>query len=271
MAACDQALGIKSTVLADARPEPLDPRDGGDTCTTPNLATWHFAPRAYPASAGVLHPTFTAANRVIYMYQERLFEGALDGTGVKELTELLNAGAPRFAGPAAAPGGDVFWYIRFADIGGGLYYAVRSADGWMSHDANFGLTVSGLEPGSAAFYRRAVRMVAAISPAGSGYALQELSSPDGSTWTVLDTIPWSMGDARHVDPALSPDGCVLLFSHYDSMLHVAFRQTDGSFAPPIAIDVGEPSDGTVTQPAISPDGARVWFNSSSRGLVEGTP
>src|SRR5689334_23163272 len=52
---CDRALGIEDTVLADARPAPLDPRDGADTCEPPDVAAWHFAPRAFPAPA-VIHP-----------------------------------------------------------------------------------------------------------------------------------------------------------------------------------------------------------------------
>ena len=241
------------------------PLDTPASCPPPpDFSTWTIAPRAYPGiNGGVLHPTFLSDQDVVFNYQTQFYEGDLTAAPTK-LGELDDMTGAVLAGAAAAPGGDVFWYVRYSELGGGLYYAVRDGDHWAPHAADFAVTAYALEPGSAGFYGSEVRMVVAVKrTVNTPYELTELSSLDGTTWTELPPLPFDAPpDYRtaYADPALSVDGCVLLFSRGTIGIEVALRGADGTFRAPFPFPGA--ADPVANQPAISPDQTLVWWESA---------
>lgn len=270
LAGCNQIFGVHETGALDGPVGPLRPPVGATTCTPVDFTTWTFAPHTVVGAAGVIHPTFTAADRVIFGYQGNLFESGLDGDP-QELASLDRHDGAMLMNASAAPGGDVIWFLRFAVTGGGLLYATRDPNGWTAHTADLGQLGYGIQPGAAAFFDGTVRMVLGVQATSQiSYHLEEVSSPDGATWAPLATIPWS-ASSQDFDPALSVDGCKLLFvrSETTTNLYVAHRAADGSFAPPlrIATSIAE----NLFQPALDPTKTRIWLNAEMTGLIEGKP
>jgi hypothetical protein len=249
------------------------PLDTPASCPPPpDFSTWTIAPRVYPGiNNTVIHPTFLSDQDVVFSYQEVMFEGDLDASPTK-LAGLDDMTGARLAGAAAAPGGDVFWYTRYANLGGGSYYAVRDGEQWSPHVADFSVTAYSVEPGSAGFYGSEVRMVVAVQRKSEDpFELAELSSPDGTSWTELGPLNFGTAalDSPFLDPMLSVDGCVLLFGRGTVGIEVALRGADGTFGQPMPFP-GAAADTDAAQPAIAPDETLVWWE-SSEGDRQATP
>lgn len=159
-------------------------------------------------------------------------------------------------------GGDNLWLgRRSANLApsAGLYFATRTGENWTTTRADLGLIVLQLELGSVGFYGGSARMVVALSPApGDRLRLVELSTLDGITWSRLDTLALSDGaTVVELDPALSADGCFVMFRR-GAKLFAAARGVDGNFNLPSAVVAG--GGGNLDQtPAVSPDATRVWL------------
>ncbi|HET9991525.1 MAG TPA: hypothetical protein VFQ65_23510, partial [Kofleriaceae bacterium] len=127
------------------------------------------------------------------------------------------------------------------------------------------------EPGSAAFYGGEVRMVAALQPkVNSPWELHELASADGQAWHDLGLLPFAAPADGGIDPMLTSDGCVLLYSSDQKALWAAFRGDDGTFAPPQRFP-GTAAFAEVHQPAISPNHGLIWFDAPGDGEFQVTP
>ncbi|MEO8840228.1 MAG: hypothetical protein ABI704_01570 [Kofleriaceae bacterium] len=238
----------------------------------PDFSTWTVAPRVYAGLAGnSIHPTFLGDQHVAFGYQGALYEGDLDGAPVP-IVGLDDMAGAELMSAAAAPGGDVFWYVRYANLGGGLYYAVRDGDHWVPHGADFPNVAYSIEPGTAAYYGSEVRMVISLQASmSSTFVLYELSSPDGVTWTNLGPLPFAApAGTNFFDPALSVDGCVLVYAVENVGIEVALRGDDGTFEPPALFPHTEPYM-DVAQPTLSPDESMVWFGTTDEGLFQATP
>jgi hypothetical protein len=273
LAACNQAFGTEHVDELDAADlRLLKPPSEPATCPpAPDFASWHMAPRAYPGIAGsVIHPTFLTDDDVLFNYQGRFYEGTLE-TPPALITELDDDTGAMLYGASAAPGGDMFWYERYSNLGAGLYYAIREGDGWHPHAADFPVTAYSLEPGSAGFYAGEVRMVVAVQPKSEGgWELHELASSDGAAWRDLGMLPFAAPADEGMDPMLTSDGCVLLYSSDQKALWVATRRDDGTFTPPVQFPGTATFDG-VHQPAISPSRAMIWFDAPGNGQFQVTP
>jgi len=273
LAACNQVFGtdhVRELDAADTRL--LKPPAQTDACpAAPDLATWKLAPRAYPGVNGsAIHPTFLDDDHVVFNYQGKFYQGGLEDPPTKLVGLDDDTGAMLY-GASAAPGGDVFWYERYSNLGAGLYYARAVGDRWLAHTANFDVVAYSLEPGSAAFYAGEVRMVVAIQPKVDGrWELHELGSPDGETWRDLGVLPFAAAGSDAIDPMLSSDGCVLVYSINELSLWIAIRQPDGAFAPAVRFPGTETFPG-VHQPAISPNRALIWFDAPETGAFQVTP
>jgi hypothetical protein len=279
LAGCNQIFDLKGTELDDAGAVPPDdslhllrPPDGSTTCGAAiDFSTWTFAPHTVAGIGGVIHPTFIAGDRVVFMYQTQLYESGLDA-GPTKIPEL-GMSAQLFA-PSAAPFGDVFWYLRVSGIGGsGIFYATKSAGTWTGHLADLGLIANQVQTGQPGFFGGRMRMVVMVQPSSNDrLRLIELDSPDGLTWTQLATLPWSSGSTSDYDPALSADGCTLVFARQDASsanLYAAARQSDGMFALPAQIPGGSDLTADEGQPALDPTMTRLWFTGGVGGLTEG--
>ncbi len=276
LAGCSRIFGLdlpSSTVDADMPGSGLlDPPSGIERCpAAPDFESWTYAPHAISGIAAVLHPTFTGVGRVVFGYQGSLYEGGLDG-GAEKIASLDLGDGAMLMNSSSAPGGDVIWFLRFTPTGGGIFYAVRTGATWAQHVADFGLLGYQIQPGPAAFHAGSVRMVIGFQPTqSSAFGLVELSSPDGTSWTALSTLGFTTGD-DDFDPALSPDGCFVLYSHRSvdvRVLYVSARGSDGNFGPPIELATASATFTDQVQPAIDPTGQRVWFNDSG-GLEQAT-
>jgi hypothetical protein len=268
VAACNAVFDNEPVETADLRL--LKPPSGvAASCpAAPDFSTWTVAPRVYAGLDGnQIHPTFLGDQHVAFGYQGVFYEGDLDAApapivGLDDMTgaDLMNA--------AAAPGGDMFWYVRYANLSGGLYYAIREGDHWVPHGADFPTVAYSLQPGSAAFYGSEVRMVVSVEPSKTaGFTLYELSSLDGAVWTNLGQLPFvTKGD--YFDPAMSADGCVLVYQIEGVGLYVALRGDDGTFGTPALLPHTEPYM-NIVQPTITPDKTMVWFG-SDEGLFQAT-
>jgi hypothetical protein len=271
LTSCNSILGLGPTQIAPDARLLLVPPDGTTTCgPPPDFNSWHYAPHAVGSLSVVLHPTFLTPDRIVFGYQGHLFESGVDG-GAVEMTSLELYPGEGLAAPAAAPGGDLFWFWRLDGTGAGMYYATRDASGWHQQRADFGLIANQLQPGSVGFYGGTARMVVAVQlTKNSRGQLVEMSSADGVTWTRLDTLPFSDGSTSMYDPALSADGCFVLYSVYGNDtndLYAAGRGADGVFLPPVHLD--QAPNGF--QPAIDPTLKRLWFNETGGPLTEATP
>ena len=237
----------------------------------PDYSTWHLAPRSYPGVGGsVIHPTFLDDDNVLFNYQGRFYQGSLETPAI-ELSELDDNSGAMLYGASAAPGGQVFWYERYSNLGAGLYYAIHEADGWKPHTADFEIAAYSLEPGAAAFYAGEVRMVVAIQPmVDAKWDLHELASSDGEGWRDLGLLPFAAPADDGLDPMLTSDGCVLLYSSDDHSLWVANRRDDGTFSQPSQFP-GTATFDEVHQPAISPNHTLIWFDAPGSGEFQVTP
>lgn len=273
--ACLIALCGCNDLFGLHRAEPLDaadtrllrPTPAAACPAAPDLASWKLAPRAYAGVNGnAIHPSFLDDATVVFAYQEKLYSGTLDQPPAI-LTGIDDQTGARLAAPSAAPGGELFWYTRYTNLGGGLAYAKHDATGWSSHLATFPVIGYSLEPGPAAFYAGDVRMVVAVQPDSAGmWELRELASPDGDTWTDRGSLGFDTKGG--LDPALSIDGCILLYTIAQTTLFVAYRQPDGSFAPPAQLLAS--TGYAISQPVISPDRSMIWIN-SDQGAFQLTP
>lgn len=266
---CNSILGLSPTQIDPDARLLLVPPDGTTPCgPPPDFNSWHYAPRTVGPTA-VIHPTFLTSDRIVYAYQGRMFESGLDG-GAVELTALELYPGEGLAGASAAPGGDLMWFSRLDGTAAGNYLATRDASGWHQQRADFGIVAFQVQPGSLGFYAGDARMVVAIQQTRDVRArLFELSSHDGMTWTRLDTLSFSDGSVSMFDPALSVDGCFVLYSVYGDAndLYVAGRGPDGVFLPPVHLDHAPNG----FQPAIDPTSRRLWFNEYGGPLMEATP
>jgi len=272
VAGCNSIFGLAPThEMEPAIPGLFMPPAGPTTCAgAPDFATWQYTPHVVAGTPGVLHPTFLTADRVVFMMQGHLFESGLDG-GVVRLTSLELYDGENLASPAAGPGGDVIWFLRLYGSSQGLYYATRDADGWAQARTDFGVISEQVQPGTVGFYDGTGRMVIAMQRTSMDRGrLVELESEDGLSWTQLDTLPFSDGSVSMYDPALSADGCFVLYSVYGNAtndLYVAARGGDGVFAAPVHLDKAAGG----AQPAIDPSLHELWFNQLGGGLVQATP
>jgi hypothetical protein len=271
LTSCNSILGLGPTQIAPDARLLLVPPDAGPPCDPPpDFNSWHYAPHAVGNQTLVLHPTFLTSDRIIFGYQNHLFESGADG-GAVEMTSLELYPGEGLVSPGAAPGGELFWFWRLNGTAAGTYYATRDGSGWKQERAEFGLIGYQLQPGSVGFYGGTARMVIALQPTKESPAhLVEMSSPDGITWTRLDTLPFSDGSTSMYDPALSADGCFVLYSVYGNDtndLFAAGRGADGVFLPPVHLD--QAPNGF--QPAIDPSLRRIWFNETGGTLTEATP
>jgi hypothetical protein len=272
VAACNAVFGNEPVKVTDLRL--LKPPLGvlASCPPAPDFSTWTVAPREYSGLGGnAIHPTFLTDQHVAFGYQGTLYEGDLDGapTPITGLDDMTGA---ELMGAAAGPGGDVFWYIRYANLGGGLYYAVRDGDHWVPHAADFSAAAYSIEPGTAAFYGSEVRIVISLQPnSNANFTLYELSSLDGVTWTNLGPLPVTAPPKTNFfDPALSGDGCVLVFALEGIGIEVAVRLDDGTFGPAVLFPHTEMYT-DVTQPTISPDETMMWFGTTEQGVFQATP
>ena len=273
LAACNQVFGSEHVLELDAADDRLlmPPAQTATCGAPPDLSTWHMAPRTYPGVNGsVIHPTFLDDDTVVFNYQGKFFTGSLE-VAAAPLIGLDDTSGAMLYGASAAPGGNVFWYERYSNLGAGLFYAVRDGDHWSAHTADFSVVAYSIEPGSAAFYGGEVRMVAAVQPKIDGaWELHELASPDGTTWHDLGALPFTVPGLGAVDPMMTSDGCVLLYSADEMSLWVAFRRDDGTFTPPVQFP-GTEAFPEVHQPAISPNHAMIWFDAPATGEFQVTP
>jgi hypothetical protein len=271
---CNWALGIHNTepsdaVTADAADRLLKPPPGPTTCgPAPDIDSWTFANHTVTGTTGVIHPTFLANDRVLFMFQGRLYESGLDAD--PQLAIDPGQGSMLFA-PAAAPGGDVAWFLRSTTGvgGGGVYYMVRDGATWREQPADLGLVGYQIQTGAAGFYNGTVRMVAGFQPTSAvPMTLVELSSPDGEHWTRVDDPSWP-DITQAYDPALSNDGCILMFAS-PSGLYITARDATGHFPEPHLITPLAGSEFS-SQPALTPALDRLWFNDTMLGLIERRP
>jgi hypothetical protein len=273
LAACNQVFGTEHVAELDAADLRLlkPPTEPAPCPPAPDFSTWHLAPRVYPGVGGsVIHPTFLDDDRVLFNYQGKFYEGSLETPAI-ELSELDDNTGAMLYGASAAPGGNVFWYERYSNLGAGLYYASHEADGWHPHAANFLIAAYSLEPGSAAFYGGEVRMVVGVQPRiDANWELHELASSDGEAWRDLGLLPFAPPADYGIDPMLTNDGCVLLYSSDQKSLWVATRRDDGTFTTPIQFP-GTSTFDQVHQPAISPNRSLIWFDAPGNGEFQVTP
>lgn len=271
---CNWAFGIRDTepsdaIVADGVQGLLSPPPGPTTCgAAPAIDSWTAAPHTVAGTTGVIHPTFLTANRVLWMYQGKLFESDLDGN--PQLALDPGQGSMLFA-PAAAPGGDVAWFLRATTGvgGGGVYYMVRDGVSWREAPANLGLVGYQIQTGAAGFYNGTVRMVVGFQATSAvPMTLAELSSPDGEHWTRVDDPAWP-DITQAYDPALTNDGCILMFAGPQG-LYITARDATGHFPEPHLI-TPLPGAEFSTQPALSPALDRLWFNDTALGLIERMP
>jgi hypothetical protein len=268
---CNWAFGIDNTqpsdgALGEGAVRLLAPPPGPTTCgAAPDIDRWTWANHAIAGTAGVIHPTFLTADRVLFMNQGRFYEAGLEGD--VQLALDPGSGTTLFS-PAAAPGGDVVWFARSTTgIGGsGIYYMVRDGGTWSEQAADLGLVAYQIETGAAGFYNGTVRMVVGYQETnGVPMHLVEISSPDGLHWTREADPAWP-DIAQAYDPALTNDGCVLMFAGQLG-LYVTARDVDGHFPEPHLLMQLAGSEFS-TQPALAPAGDRLWFNDSALGLIE---
>ena len=271
---CNWAFGIHDSQpedarLEDAAPALLTPPPGPTTCgTAPDVDSWTFANHSVAGTAGVIHPTFLGADRVLFMNQGRFYESGLDGDA--QLALDPGPGTTLFS-PAAAPGGDVVWFARSTTgIGGsGIYYMVRDGGSWHEQAADLGLVAYQIETGAAGFYNGTVRMVVGYQESNMvPMHLVEISSPDGLHWTREADPAWP-DITQAYDPALSNDGCILMFASTQG-LYVTARDANGQFPEPHLVMPLAGSEFS-TQPALDPAVDRLWFNDTALGLIERTP
>jgi hypothetical protein len=271
LSGCNWAFGIHDTqpsdaALAEAAPALLAPPPGPTTCgAAPDIDSWSSANHQVQGTTGVIHPTFLTADRVMFMNQGRFYESGLDGD--LELALDPGPGTTLFS-PAAAPGGDVVWYVRATTgLGGsGIYYLVRDGTSWREQAADLGLVAYQLQTGAAGFYNGTVRMVVGYQESNLvPMHLVEISSPDGLHWTREPDPAWP-DITQAYDPALTNDGCILMFASPQG-LYITARDANGQFPEPHRIASLAGSE-LSSQPALTPAVDRLWFNDTGLGLVE---
>lgn len=208
--------------------------------------------------------------RAIATAGESMFEVA---AGVATQLPITAPENTTILSPRTAYDGAVVWFQQSGQVSG-TFFADR-ASGWVKQPANLGFVDDGaIEPGSAAFYAGTVRMVVSVRPAGPGpTTLREISSPDGITWTALDTIQFTSSALGDRNPALSADGCFLLFigSQGTNELRFSPRDPDGTFK--LLMKLGVPSTAP-SFPVLTPDAKELWFTSivgADITLFRGTP
>ena len=197
----------------------------------------------------MIHPTFLGADRVLFMNQGRFYESGLDGD--PQLALDPGPGTTLFS-PAAAPGGNVVWFARSTTgIGGsGIYYMVHDGTSWTSKPRISGSSPTRSRRGAAGFYNGTVRMVVGYQETNMvPMHLVEISSPDGLHWTSEADPAWP-DITQAYDPALSNDGCILMFASAQG-LYVTARDADGLFPEPHLVMPLAGSEFS-TQPALDP-------------------
>lgn len=283
-AGCDQVFGLRGRQPIDAVPTGdggdggsgilAPPPDTGVACgPRPSFETWQFAQGTLafdkPDSINAL-AFYQAGSEVRAIVTtgtgDALYEVAADGEAMR-LTSLDPPGNGFVRAPRLSPEGSVLWFQQ-SGVGDGVYYATR-ASSWVKRRADLGfLDAEAIEPGSVGYYRGTIRMVITVRLVGAEATLREISSVDGLTWTMLDTV---QVENRSFNPHLSRDGCYLLFSRTSTFteIHVADRTTAGDFTTSVSL-VPSSLTTAANNPAMAPDESRMWF-ACDGALCRGQP
>lgn len=260
------------------------PPDGGTTCPPSiDLSTWTFGPQTLPGQSVSPYQVapYTATDGMHMFVSSadvdnawHVYDWDLAANMLTELPALELASGSRYSSIGLTPTGDIAWLSVQGD-GDGIYMAT-AVGGWSPQAISLGLLL-GTDPqvGSIGFYDGTARMVVAINPGGSDPHLAELSSSDGVTWTRVASSFGTSFDGQWAGvnaPALTPDGCTLVFNGVSASLqagvYVASRGSDGTFGPPVAF-----ISSSSASPAISADRTLAWYVQILNGyqLFEGHP
>jgi len=154
------------------------------------------------------------------------------------------------------------------------YYGSR-VDGWQKQESTLGFVdVQIARPSPVGFYDGTARMIVQTQDA-SRNAFVEVSSPDGTTWTELDTFKLTLpGSPIPLSAYLSPDGCVAVVRRLGRRLLQALhrgRDATGAFSgAPTEIDVS--AHGCCpSRPAMTTDLGSLWFIATNNQLVRRHP
>lgn len=281
VAGCNQVFGLHRTHATDAAQAatPADgllwPPDGGTACAPPpDFSTWTVRPYSIPGwSSSVIHPALLTHDRAIFMYQSHLYDtGAGAPRLISELEPFQGVGQ---AAPSASCDGKSFWFARLNCITcSGIYYAVEDASGWVAR-VDDPIEAYQIQPGSVGFYAGSARMVMSIQhDAEELLHLVEVFSPDGLAWTQLPA-PIPLGtQLQAYDPALSADGCFLLFTSPSTIdgntdLYLSARGADGTFGTPSLLPFSTPRADEMWA-TLDPTMTRLWFTQGG-ALMEAVP
>jgi hypothetical protein len=267
LAGCDRVFGLTPPPGDDAQATPRDglvfPPDGAATCPPrPVIESWEFTsvppPAAVPTppTAFAFYPTPQGLG-VLLLAGNRLWD-ARPGEPASPIASLDPPGMTFLGAPRMSPDGAALWFVQSGATPG--QFRAAAAAGWVKQRADLGFVdARDIEPGSVGYHAGEARMVVAVRDANTSPRLHELASPDGLTWSALDTIGFDASGLGDRNPALSPDGCFLIYvgSQGSATLRIVGRDPDGVFRTPITI----PTPGVTSPsfPVLPPTADALWF------------
>lgn len=293
LAGCNSIFGLQDVILVDSPPPSeagvdaprlVVPPDGSTTCgALPSFSGWiDEAATITPVIAGreisgLAFYERAGAQRAFVTRTDAsgslgIWDNDLAGTEVR----LASLGPPNggsVSAPSPTPDGEHLWFRQdlFAP---GTYYGSR-VDGWQKQESTLGFVdVQIARPSPVGFYDGTARMIVQTQDA-SRNAFVEVSSPDGTTWTELDTFKLTLpGSPIPLSAYLSPDGCVAVVSVWAGAfykLYIAGRDATGAFSgAPTEIDVS--AHGCCpSRPAMTTDLGSLWFIATNNQLVRRHP
>ena len=176
--------------------------------------------------------------------------------------------------PALSPDGEAVFYVSDCPAPtGGIWTARRTSSGWTRPEL-LDAVLDDVEPHwQLSVSRDGTLYFAATSPAGAGrydiYRSRRVEGRYGAPEHMGEPFNTPGSDAT---PFIAPDGSYLLFASTGrpggfggSDLYVSFREPDGTWGAAVNLGADINSESHDLCPAVSPDGAYLFFTSSRSG------